>query len=70
MFACPSVASSEPEGASDDNPIRLQGDSVEEARALMWSLYALCVSRSVEWTISLRRSVQAARGAERLEQRR
>jgi hypothetical protein len=31
------------EGQTDDNPIRLQGDTVEEFRALLWSLYALCV---------------------------
>lgn len=30
-----------PEGESDDNPIRLQGDSAEEFRALLWALYAL-----------------------------
>lgn len=29
------------EGESDDNPIRLQGDSADEFRALLWSLYAL-----------------------------
>lgn len=31
------------EGTSDDYPIRLQGDSVEEFSALLWSLYALHV---------------------------
>lgn len=35
------------EGESDDNPIRLQGDTAEEFRALLWSLYALCVSHPV-----------------------
>lgn len=30
-----------PEGESDDNPIRLQGDSADEFRALLWALYAL-----------------------------
>jgi hypothetical protein len=33
-----------PEGVCDQNPIRLQGDTVEEVRAMMWSLYALWVS--------------------------
>jgi hypothetical protein len=31
------------EGLSEDNPIRLQGDSAEEFHALLWSLYALYV---------------------------
>ena len=31
-------------GESDDNPIRLQGNSVDEVRALMEYLYVLCVS--------------------------
>ena len=31
------------EGESDDNPIRLQGDTADEFRALLWALYALCV---------------------------
>ncbi|PCH40289.1 hypothetical protein WOLCODRAFT_136764 [Wolfiporia cocos MD-104 SS10] len=30
-----------PEGESDDNPIRLQGDTAEEFRSLLWALYAL-----------------------------
>ncbi|KAF8558324.1 hypothetical protein OG21DRAFT_1433586 [Imleria badia] len=30
-----------PEGESDDNPIRLQGDTADEFRSLLWSLYAL-----------------------------
>ena len=30
------------EGESDENPIRLQGDTADEFRALLWSLYALC----------------------------
>ncbi|KAL6302003.1 hypothetical protein BKA93DRAFT_737701 [Sparassis latifolia] len=30
-----------PEGENDDNPIRLQGDSPDEFRALLWALYAL-----------------------------
>ncbi|OBZ71214.1 hypothetical protein A0H81_08701 [Grifola frondosa] len=30
-----------PEGESDDNPIRLQGDTADEFRALLWALYAL-----------------------------
>ncbi|OJA09328.1 hypothetical protein AZE42_05459 [Rhizopogon vesiculosus] len=30
-----------PEGESDDNPIRLQGDTAQEFRALLWALYAL-----------------------------
>ncbi|THH30049.1 hypothetical protein EUX98_g4138 [Antrodiella citrinella] len=29
------------EGEIDDNPIRLQGDTAEEFRALLWALYAL-----------------------------
>ena len=29
------------EGESDDNPIHLQGDTADEFRALLWSLYAL-----------------------------
>ena len=28
-------------GESDDNPIRLQGDTADEFRALLWALYAL-----------------------------
>lgn len=36
-------ASIGPEGESDDNPIRLQGDLAEEFRALLWALYALFV---------------------------
>jgi len=32
-----------PEGESDDNPIRLQGDTAQEFRALLWALYALYV---------------------------
>ncbi|KAF7987052.1 hypothetical protein HWV62_187 [Athelia sp. TMB] len=34
-------ASIGPEGESDDNPIRLQGDTADEFRALLWALYAL-----------------------------
>ncbi|KAH7909811.1 hypothetical protein BJ138DRAFT_1154339 [Hygrophoropsis aurantiaca] len=30
-----------PEGESDDNPIRLQGDTADEFRALLWAMYAL-----------------------------
>lgn len=33
-----------PEGESDDNPIRLQGDTADEFRALLWALYSLYVS--------------------------
>ncbi|TBU39182.1 hypothetical protein BD309DRAFT_993934 [Dichomitus squalens] len=29
------------EGESDDNPIKLQGDTADEFRALMWALYSL-----------------------------
>lgn len=32
-----------PEGESDDNPIRLQGDTADEFRSLLWALYALYV---------------------------
>ena len=35
------------EGESDDNPIRLQGDTADEFRALLWALYALYVPRSL-----------------------
>jgi hypothetical protein len=31
------------EGESDDNPIRMEGDSSDEVKALLWSLYALYV---------------------------
>lgn len=31
------------EGEGDENPIRLQGDTADEFRALLWSLYALYV---------------------------
>lgn len=31
------------EGTDDNNPIVLQGDTVDEFRALIWSLYSLCV---------------------------
>jgi hypothetical protein len=31
------------EGESDDNPIRLQGDTADEFRSLLWALYALYV---------------------------
>ncbi|KAJ6617926.1 hypothetical protein B0H10DRAFT_2218094 [Mycena sp. CBHHK59/15] len=30
-----------PQGSSDDNPLTLTGDTVEEFRALFWALYAL-----------------------------
>jgi hypothetical protein len=40
MFSCPAVASEELEGECDDNPIQLQGDSVEEVRALIGYLYS------------------------------
>ena len=32
-----------PEGESDDNPIRLQGDTTDEFRALLWALYSMYV---------------------------
>jgi hypothetical protein len=46
MFSLPSDSTSGSsmtvvEGDSDDNPIRLQGDTAEEFRALLWALYAL-----------------------------
>jgi hypothetical protein len=41
MFAVGKNPSSE--GDSDEHPIRLQGDTVEDFRALMWALYALYV---------------------------
>lgn len=31
------------EGTDDNNPVVLQGDTVHEFRALLWSLYSLCV---------------------------
>lgn len=34
------------EGENDDNPIRLQGDTANEFRALLWALYALSVMTS------------------------
>lgn len=40
--AKPSVSVA-PEGETDDNPIRLQGDTSNEFRALLWALYALYV---------------------------
>lgn len=33
------------EGTDDENPVVLQGDTVDEFRALLWSLYSLCVLR-------------------------
>jgi hypothetical protein len=44
MFSCPTGSVAQNEGESDENPIRLQGDTLEQVRALMWSLYALYVS--------------------------
>ena len=38
-------ASVGPEGESDDNPIRLLGDTADEFRSLMWALYALYADR-------------------------
>ena len=40
-----------PEGESDDNPIRLQGDTADEFRSLLWALYALYV-RLPHWIFS------------------
>ncbi|KIM66809.1 hypothetical protein SCLCIDRAFT_1210863 [Scleroderma citrinum Foug A] len=39
-----------PEGESDDNPIRLQGDTADEFRALLWALYSLPNELSVALT--------------------
>lgn len=36
------------EGDSDDHPIRLQGDTPDELRALLWALYALYVPTCLE----------------------
>ena len=36
-----SVDLEEKEGVTDENPIRLHGDTVDEFRDLLWSLYAL-----------------------------
>ncbi|KAH9947628.1 hypothetical protein B0H21DRAFT_821784 [Amylocystis lapponica] len=42
MFELPVAASSSgPEGSSDDNPIVLTGDTVQEFRNFLWGLYAL-----------------------------
>lgn len=44
MFSLDEVSSDSgelPEGDSDEHPIRLQGDTTDEFRALLWSLYAL-----------------------------
>lgn len=38
------VPSAGPEGESDNNPIRLQGDLADDFRALLWALYALFVN--------------------------
>ena len=38
-----SSALAQQEGETDDNPICLEGDNVDEFRALLWSLYALYV---------------------------
>jgi hypothetical protein len=43
MYSCHVDPSEELEGESDENPIRLQDDSVEEVRALIGYLYSLCV---------------------------
>ena len=40
MFTLPQGECQE-EGLSDDNPIVLQGDSVQEFRHFLWALYAL-----------------------------
>jgi len=39
LFSLPQEELSTMEGSSDDNPIVLQGDKVEEFRALCWALY-------------------------------
>ena len=63
MFSLPSDSSSDssmsvgPEGESDDNPIRLQGDTAEEFRALLWALYALWACSVVVQTSAERRVV-------------
>jgi hypothetical protein len=38
---------SPPEGDSDENPIRLQGDSTGEFKSLLWALYAMCVIANI-----------------------
>lgn len=40
MFSLPSRGDSG-EGTSDENPVVLSGDTVEEFQALLWVLYAL-----------------------------
>lgn len=39
-----------PEGENDDNPIRLQGDTADQFRALLWALYSLPHELSVALT--------------------
>ena len=70
MFACPIVTPpDELEGDSDENPIQLQGDSVEEVRALMGYLYSLCVSlHSVDGLYLYGFRLQTTRGPERFDQ--
>ena len=41
------------EGENDDNPIRLQGDTANEFRALLWALYALLVNAFLLQFLSL-----------------
>lgn len=41
MFSLPQGDQCEAEGQSDDNPIVLQGDTVDEFRNFLWALYAL-----------------------------
>jgi hypothetical protein len=69
MFSCPTVASSEGlEGESDNNPIRLQDDTVEEMRALIGYLYSLCVPfRSVDGLYLDYFCLQTTRSSERFK---
>jgi hypothetical protein len=59
--------SEELEGECDENPIRLQGDSVEEVRALIGYLYSLCVLSFPQRSVSLQFRLQTTRGSERSE---
>ncbi|KAG6333001.1 hypothetical protein ID866_6092 [Astraeus odoratus] len=50
MSTSSTVSAVGPEGESDDNPIRLQGDTADEFRALLWALYSLPHELSVALT--------------------
>ena len=54
-------ASAGPEGESDDNPIRLQGDTADEFRSLLWALYALYVFCDLSRLVASPKIMQASR---------